>query len=705
MADDQSAAKKAETRSRRSYACGPCKRYKTKCNLETPCLACTSAKRPEECLLNPPNPPSEAEKSRIEKRRRKSSQQKKEARGLRRPGVKNPRSPAHTSAAGSPQNESLGVDLLFPVAPDEVAPPPIRAPHLKDFGFIRRSYQDWARQTMVIPLAEFLRCKAVARCLSYEQLLRYFRRFARWDSDGFQYLVDSQTCFNIASNFLVKVPASADDLDSRTFNALLVRGMSLVFCVVAIGKVLEGDPQTADVCLALAEDFMVLLGEPESLGDFIHLGIFVLVNKTPSLLLSNPLRILRLFKDFTHKMNASAEVLRYLTMTDAAKREKNEEFIAFARVWVLARFAEPDVSVLSAEGSLQLSVGPDRRRILPDPELSRQLFHSHVDVLAAGWQVFDIANLISSRYFQRFENVTDVPLLIHAYLLLYLEMGMVIAPLTSKMYLALQKDCTTVPAVAAYNDAILVLVLVNYFSTRWLGLVKVERPHFPALRFAHYVSTLMSTFNWIEELDFRLFDGSGAIYALVLGNSKNFLFLQMYLQLTHQAVFLVVLAQFRSPLSHLHHRPRLHLPLRTRRLEPFCLIPAVADILAVVEALEEFALSTPILADDPDELLDALQTCVEPLLWQAMTLMLFGLLATCASYVEQLWQLAMQVQSNGTDELYITKDLRLDTAFLRNFETSFEPFRFSQDLAEQYIHDVVDPAMALLEEGEASDTL
>ncbi|GEQ70043.1 hypothetical protein JCM33374_g3719 [Metschnikowia sp. JCM 33374] len=716
---DPSSQKKPESRTRRSYSCGPCKRYKTRCNLEAPCQSCISAKREHECLLNPPNPPSEAEKSRIEKRRNKTSQRKRSGdTGKKTVSPSNHRrnssdyaistSPFHRSGSIS------GMDLFYPVAPDIITTPHIRATHLKDFDFIKQSYKEWLHDTIVIPLPEFLRCKELARLLSYERLLKYFSRFANWDSDGFQYLIDAQGCFSVATNFVVKVGLSPDDLESRTFNSLSLRGLSLVFVVIAIGRLLEGDSHMAQRCLVLSEDLMALLGPPVTLGDFIHLGIFVLLNKVPSVLLSNPRRLVNMFEDFTKKMSGSDEVLRYLSMTDPKEREGNEEFIAFARVWVLARFAEPEVSVLGAEGSLQLSVIESKKSISPDPVLSKQLFDTKLDVLAPDWYLFDLVIYLSSRHFPRFEVVSDVRQLIHAYLTSYSEIGMAIAPLTGRMYLDLQENTTTLAGVIKYNDDILLSILVNFFATRWLRLTKVEKPYFPSLRFAHYVSSLMSTFNWIEELDYRLFDGNGSIYAQVLGRSKNFTFLQMYLQLTHQAIFLVVFAQFRSPSSHLLtidlnyifrcvYASMSTVLQKVRRLEPFCLIPAVANILTVVEALEEFALSTPILADDASELIEALQTYVEPSVWDDMVLMSFGSSYTCDSYIEQLWQLAQDVQSNGTEEIFITKNIKLDTDFFRNYETSFEPFRFTTELAEQYIHDVVDPAMDLQHETETSD--
>lgn len=710
-------AKKGEPRSRRSYACGPCKQYKTRCNLETPCLSCISAKRENECRKNPPNPPSEAEKSRIEKRKNKSTQRKSTVGGT---AIKSSHSRQNSQDNGIKTPPVLkysfgvGVDLFNPPAPDVISPPRIRVPHLKDFAFIKQSYIAWAQEAVVLQLADYLRIKEMGRQLTYSQLHRYFVRFSNWDSDGFQYLVDAQGCFNVASNFISKIPFMADDLVSRTFNALLIRGLTVAFIIISVGKVLEGDVAAAHAYLSLSDDLMALSGPRHTLGDFIHLGVYVLLNKVPSTLLNHPLRLTRMFEDLTMKMSTSKEVLHYLTMTDPAQQEGNEEFLAFARVWVLARFAELELSILGAQGSLQMSVLEGKKSILPDPALCLRLFHTEVDVLAPDWHLFDIVSALSSRHFPRFEVVPDVHQLIQLYLILYLGLSMVVAPLTSRMYLELMENNTSITGVLKYTDAILLLLLVNFYATRWLRLSKIEKPHFPTLRFAHFVSTLMSTFNWIEELDYRLFAGDGRIYPLVMGHSKNFLFLQVYLQLTHQAMFLVVFAQFRSPLSHLLtididyifrcvYAAMSSVLLKIRHLEPFCNIPAIANILAVVEALEEFALSTPILADDAEELIESLQTYVEPLVWEAMTLMLFGSRYICDSYIEQLWHLALEVQSNGTAELYITKDIRLDTNFFRNYETSFEPFRFEPELAEEYIHDVVDPAMASLQDADGRD--
>ncbi|KAL7664304.1 hypothetical protein ABC855_g3136 [[Candida] zeylanoides] len=61
-------------RPRRSYACGPCKQFKIKCNLATPCSSCVRCNRTSKCLHDPPRPPSAEELSKKLDRRHRGQQ-------------------------------------------------------------------------------------------------------------------------------------------------------------------------------------------------------------------------------------------------------------------------------------------------------------------------------------------------------------------------------------------------------------------------------------------------------------------------------------------------------------------------------------------------------------------------------------------------------------------------------------------------------
>lgn len=60
-------------RQRRSYSCGPCKLLKIKCDLQIPCTACKKFNRINRCLLQPPQPPSEQELSKIQERKKRTT--------------------------------------------------------------------------------------------------------------------------------------------------------------------------------------------------------------------------------------------------------------------------------------------------------------------------------------------------------------------------------------------------------------------------------------------------------------------------------------------------------------------------------------------------------------------------------------------------------------------------------------------------------
>ncbi|KAG5421465.1 hypothetical protein I9W82_000556 [Candida metapsilosis] len=59
-------------RQRRSYSCGPCKMLKIKCDLQIPCTSCKKFKRVNRCMLQPPQPPSQEELSKIKERKKRT---------------------------------------------------------------------------------------------------------------------------------------------------------------------------------------------------------------------------------------------------------------------------------------------------------------------------------------------------------------------------------------------------------------------------------------------------------------------------------------------------------------------------------------------------------------------------------------------------------------------------------------------------------
>lgn len=72
---------KTTKRKRRRYSCGPCKTLKIKCDLQTPCAACTKVGREAKCHEDPPMPPSNEELN-ISNRRKNLSMRKKQLAAL-----------------------------------------------------------------------------------------------------------------------------------------------------------------------------------------------------------------------------------------------------------------------------------------------------------------------------------------------------------------------------------------------------------------------------------------------------------------------------------------------------------------------------------------------------------------------------------------------------------------------------------------------
>lgn len=704
---------KAEPRARRTYSCGPCKIYKMKCNLETPCRSCVSTHREADCLAHPPNPPSEAELSKIEKRRLRYSKRKsmKEletvaavaavppakpvvAMGLPLPGggVSAPLSavssapssfsrPGGSSPGGSSSHRS---DLSVLAAAVDLCPA------LLPSTYYYEAFADSARP-VALPSELLQQSRAEIVRLGAQGIRHSVARIVRWDAEGFEYLFDAQRCLDAACLFLRwSAGADADRGGVAVFSAELVRTLCLFFAVAAFDHVLDARLSAAEACLRVSKAMLGVL-DGAALGDLLHFGVWVLVTKLPGLLLNDPRAIVNNYYSFFARANDQSEFVHCISNAGDPQCTRSDQFPAVVRLWTLLRVLEPDVNALGVTGAPEHEFERLKHGVQPHAQLTGELFGKSPQGL------FKIKLAIALMLFGRFEAIDNLRSLIHSYLSLYLRVEELITQACGDMYAELEAQPLSIDRVLAYADEMSIVCIRNQVCTKWLRVVRVEKPHFPTLRFAHYVLLLMCLFNWLAQLDARLC-GDGTLFALVLRQWHNDLVFQVYNYVVMQAVFCVVFGRFRSPPDAAVSVDRLTLYVRAlvtyglqqiRNVEPFCLTPAICETIATVDALLAFP-DAP--AASPHVLCEQLRVYLKPVLWQSMTVLSFGAPEMFVAHVTQLWLFAAGLVANGSRPLYITRDVPLTTAFFDQFRTGYEPFKFLCDDVEQYLAEVVDAA-------------
>lgn len=535
----------------------------------------------------------------------------------------------------------------------------------------------------------------------------------------------------------------------------LLEQLSLGALVVSQKLILDLDTPAGEEWLEFSVAVRSLVPDPTDIVSTIAYGVWVLAAKTPYFMLGQVQRIANLFGVFYAHVAALPDIVHFFQMSPLL--ETSQLHKAAARMWVLFKITELEVSLLGASGSLQHNFLVLNDTFQPDYVLTNVLYAKHSELPGPCHSRFHLMLYQCSRYFGRFQHAQTTRQLILEYLLIHQEFSTVMLRISEQLsylmrcrnsgtFLGSQagtelllpsqvyhmapefsdpanpigsipiglatrfgpapqidpaKDSFRIDLVPTqsteFSDLMINLAMLRFFFTRLVIFVKLEKSHFPSLRFTHYVTNLMCMFNRV----FHLAETRGLLVAEfeTLFSKAYFTdILLQYLCCGLQAIFLCVFMNFADDRSfELTVDPNfliycisksLHLALSALRQLPVTRISIIAGVVDFVDNLCAYTASNAressfekFYAGFVEHLLPANQTILFEIF--------FGTLQMCKTHLSLLWFLGEHVIANGARPIPITKTLHIDTAFFKQYEHLLEPFIISEALVAAYMEDVV----------------
>lgn len=703
-----------------------------KCDMELPCRLCRLAKRDNECLLNPPNPPSEEEKTRIARRRGRKLRQRDadaDANAKRKRKLATSRAPPIPAFAAtngvllpltSPSNPlvlSNGSSplLLATLSSDgdvqasmHDAATAAAAPNaslvtvrtytginIHGFAFLK----EYANECKAIPIsvkpAVMSRWRQLVNTTPNHDIVRWMQRYGIYDLAGIHEVVDVASVTNAAYSMRARLNS---DVMYAAFDKHLLQCMALACVIIAEGAAIDGALLQAHQWLVLARDLRNSTAPFVLVGDCIFLTLWIVQCKTPHMVLSSLADYLVLFEQYM------ATILLAHGFVDQIHRANvlvpDDVFIACARVWLLVKILETEVSVLQPSNSYQYKWAALQDTVVPDSQVIKLLYG--VDFIGPldDFLAFNIAIVALSYYFRRFENAILPRDVIYQYLTLYSDFCTKLQPAADRLtnVMALQLDIAALDQCGEWIGA---TSMCMFLLVRWLSIVRADGPHFPSLRFAHYLSTLMVINNVMHDIDDRLVLGPGVLVEAVLRGSQAVGIIHLYHAVGHQALFSAAMTcfilrdtrAFALDLAYVRNvisKSVARSMTKIRLSPPFINTPAVSLLVQAVDVLitiaEDLTLANALAADFTTALRSLMPTHV----WNAFVLDLFGTEENYDNHMGQLWRLGEFVTKNGSAPIPITSTLYLSTDFLRQYELAYFPFWYTQDVVDGYMTDVVD---------------
>lgn len=662
-------------RPRRTYLCGPCKRFKMKCNLELPCRLCIQTHREDSCHANPPNPPLEAEKMSIAQRRNRNLKSRRKAQ----------------AAASTDPKAPLAAPVIDLCEHSPAAPLLVRAKFFaeKQPAFLLEDLEEGSKCSLTVAASLAKETVLLLQAVKLRDLEAIYEHFSSCMAGGLLTLVSFPVLHGVIYNCTKLVIGPKDPLYTKS----LVRMLCLALVALALEFIMKDNPARAKECLDLSAALMDQPGLPTTTAEFVHRGCWILMNKTPLLLINQSPTITLQFEEYM-SLVAKNKYMQSLLLVDPAKY-MSPEVVAMARVWLLVKILETDISVLGSQGSLQVKFTQLNDTVLPNQIVVAKAFGYDTRLKwVPSTLLLEAVLSLSLLFFRKFEEEISVRDLIRRYLTLFLDIAAKAAPLRAQLSM---EEIAAVPDLSPYVGGIYSMIWLTYLETRWLTVVKIEQPYFPTLRFAHFVTALMTVFNRVQELDDRHHDNSGALFETLMRLNKSMVFKQVYLQLCNHALFITVFNLFRAPnlivdidfLCDTIYRTLVIVLAKVRHIEPYCLIPAIKDTIMATDLLFTFVASLE-ARDNPEQFILELQQHIGSG-WQLFVEFTCGSDAMLASHVGQLWRMASYLRDNGMTPLYIAAGMPLNTDFFRKYETAWDPFTYPRDTVDAYLRDTVDP--------------
>lgn len=712
-------------RSRRTYSCGPCKRYKMKCNLELPCLLCIRTRREHQCRENPPNPPSEKERIVQQERRSRNSRRKDRLRHEVESSDELPHSrlglsshaPKHVYGNpiplfGSVQHTPpwallmdhlpqllllLPPDHLLPFLPHATGAPnlptglplPDQTPprSIHNLGPMLHYIAQCQAKKVDVPPAAFTRWQnlqphapPLAVAFNWAHLI---------ENLGFHELVDWTSVYAAAQKMLV---SSFQVTDKHTLQC-----MALAAAFFAAGCL--AGPRVSKKAVLRCNEWLTLLSvlvkalDQSTWEDAVFSIVHVILLKTTLMALAQFERVAREFRKLFRAISQNTLFLLLVHELEYLKLppDRAEEFAVLARCWTYIKLVETEALVLQAETLFQYEHAELKDTIQPDRDLVKWLYGIDPEHPPLTLLIYDTGLIASSLFFRRFENCTSPREISYAYLTLYSEFCAGNRLAAEALFNAMENN-DMILAVRSNKSLLGAILKVSFICVRWLLIIRAEPNKFVTLRFAHYVTTLMLMFNPL----FAILDSDISSQTL-MSSLQNWAQLNtvfdLYNMLTLQALFIAVMKNFTKE-STTHWGLDLQWLVDTIKasysrgrkmldnVQPYVTLPLASALLLASESLVKMNCHDNHTAQS---FYDQITQIIDRPTWNTCVYSLFGLELTAVNYVEQLWRFGEVTKFHGPSPMKITQTLVLNTAFLREFEKSLRGFWFSRRHVEEYL--------------------
>lgn len=596
----------------------------------------------------------------------------------------------------------MGLPSQDPVAPS------VMARNIHRLAPLQRYAAQCHAQFLPVPEESLLRWQKIISSLtrgSKTWLKDYFNWAHLAENLGLHELVDWASVYAAGQKML---SFDASPMDKHSAECMAI---AAAFCAAGC---LSG-PRLSPKAIARANQWLTVLTEMaacvpnDSWEDGVFLLVQLVLTKTTLMALGQFDRLATDTRHFFAAISRNGLFLLLLHNLDYTMLlpDKTEAFAIVAKCWTYVKLVETEALVLQAETLFQYEHPSLRDTIQPDRALVKWLYGLEPETPLPAYLVYDIGLLASSLFFRRFEGCTTPREISYAYLTLYSEFCAMAVPAADPLFHSIDTAVNS-PKPTADVSAILrnhgqqlgAMLKVSFICVRWLLIIRAEPNKFVTLRFAHYVTTLISMFNPIMAIA-----ETGAVLpqSLVVSLqscSQLNTVLDMYNMLAVQALFVAVMANFiKAPTSHWGLDLRLLVNTVTasytrargllENLQPYATLPLATALLKTSELL---MLDAQVNTFEPEEgevpakqFFTHIKSKVDKSTWNTFVQLLFGMDLTASNYIEQLWRFGDVAKLHQEKPIFITKTLVLSTAFLREFEHSYRGFWFSKQHVEQYL--------------------
>ncbi|KAM3121395.1 hypothetical protein RJF_0482 [Candidozyma auris] len=638
----------------------------------------------------------------------------------------------HTNSPFSPYVPPLVVHSPFSSAspsgnPEPCVHPTVMAQNVHRSPLMAQYAMDCKQRYILVPTETATRWKFTFASLALRSgqdknahwLSDYFNWAYSAENSGFQELVDWLSVFitaqRLVSNFDSIVTMGS--APKATVDKHSLQCMALACSFLANGAL--AGPRITKKVVSLANEWLSLSDEigknvtNEVWQDGIYFMVLCMSSRSTIVSTSQLERLTVKVRDYFTAISSNESFLRYLHQLEFENLspQDSEAFSIVAKCWTYLKLVETEASVLQAESSFQYEHAELKDTIQPDRKVVKYLFNLVPEEPISSYQAYDIALLASSLFFRRFENCKTAKDIAYAYLSLYSEFCAMSIPASEPLFQAIEM-VTGGPAranpgaaeiaalVRTSAQSLGVMLKVSFICVRWLSIIRAEPNKFVTLRFAHYVTTLLSMFNPLMAIvDTGKVSPHNLIASLQCCAQLNTV-LDMYNMLTLQALFVAVMSNFvKTSTAHwgldvsyllnavLSSYGRARKCLET--MKPYSNYPLSIALLQVSEVLTREVHSTrfqPRSSDKPaHEFFEYLQRSIAKENWDVFVNSLFGMEATAANYIEQLWRFGDVAKLHQEKPILITKTLVLNTAFIKEFEHAYRGFWFTLQHVNQYL--------------------